>query len=197
MVEFGTSTLVQYFMHILAKFNTFSRSLWPNVAEFNSTLFQYLCGQMWPNSIQYFFNTAWEPCFWRGRWVKQLWPLMWSRYSSKWRHNRHAGCGEENAFRTIGDRKGTQRLDCEVIKADKVSVSVVTLPTCLHQCTDPSITWSQSFVNCSSWIASLDMTRQRFRLRPVARLKKRDQTSSVVARPKIWGGVAKCLILGE
>jgi len=62
MVEFGTSTLVQYFMHILAKFNTFSRSLWPNVAEFNSTLFQYLCGQMWPNSIQHFFNIFVAKC---------------------------------------------------------------------------------------------------------------------------------------
>ena len=46
MAEFGISVLFQYFMYILAKFNTFSRS-WKAISQFNT------------------FNTAWNAsrCF--------------------------------------------------------------------------------------------------------------------------------------
>ena len=44
MAEFGISKLFHYFMNILAKFITFSRS-WKPISKFNT------------------FNTAWEPCF--------------------------------------------------------------------------------------------------------------------------------------
>jgi len=48
MAEFGISILCQYFMFILAKFNTFSRS-WKPISQFNT------------------FNAAWEPCTEHGK----------------------------------------------------------------------------------------------------------------------------------